>query len=227
MKERVKEVFLYLWGIIYPILIYLVILNVLAFVIVAAFGEETYKNHAMLTSLAAMAMTIPWLLFLYSREKERMADFFSRRKKPNVLTWTIMLLASFFLALLLNLTMALFHLQEAFPEYQETAGQMYSEHGVIVLLVTLVAAPVLEELMFRGVCFLRVRKLAGKGMTILLSGLLFGVYHMNLVQFIYAFFMGMFFALLYERYKDIRLTMACHAAANLCAVVLSFSRLQF
>ncbi len=227
MKERVKEVFLYLWKIIYPILIYMVILNVLAFLIAALFGEKAYLNHAMLTSLAAMVLTIPWLAFLYSREKERMAEFFFSRKKPNVLTWLIMLPVSFLLALLLNLTMAFFRLQEAFPEYQQMAGQMYSEHGIIVLLVTLVSAPILEELMFRGICFLRVRKLSGKGMTILLSGLLFGIYHMNLVQFIYAFLMGMFFALLFERYKDIRLTMACHAAANLCAVVLSFSRLHF
>ncbi len=227
MKERGKEVLLCCWRIIYPAFIYLFILNALAFLMVAIFGESRYLNHAMLTSLLAMALALPWLVILFQKEKKQEAVYCSGGKKAGVKSWIAVLTFSFILALALNLLIAAIGLQERFPEYSQMAEKMYAEHGSIILLATLIFAPITEELTFRGVCFLRIRSLTGSGMTILLSGLLFGIYHMNLVQFIYAFLMGMFFAWLFERYRDIRLTVAAHMAANICAIILSFSRLHF
>ncbi len=227
MKERGKVVFLYWWKIIYPAFIYMGILNVLAFLIVLIFGESRYLEHATLISLFAMAFAIPWLMILFRKEKKQNTKYLSEGKKAKAGSWAVILTGSFVLALSLNLLIAASGLQERFPEYSQVAEQMYEEHGSIVLLAALIFAPITEELTFRGVCFLRIRALAGKGMTILLSGLLFGIYHMNLVQFVYAFLMGMFFAWLFERYRDVKLTVAAHAMANFCAIILSFSRLHF
>lgn len=227
MSERGKLVLSSCLKIVYPPFLYLAALNVLAWLVVLIFGEQVYLNHAVLVSLVAMIIVTPVLYSAYRKDKLKLKEFFADRKKAGPLVWLFTAIVSFGLAMGLNLLIAAIKLQQAFPEYSKAAEQMYTEHGVIVLLATLVMAPVMEELIFRGLCFGRIRQFTGRGMTILLTGLLFGLYHMNLVQFIYATVMGIFFALLYERYRDIRLTMAAHFAANLCAVGLSFSSLHF
>ncbi len=227
MNKRGKVVRISCLKIVYPPLLYLAVLNVLAVLAAAAFGEEVYLSHAALVSLTAMLLVTPLLYYSYQKDKLKQKDFFEHGKKAGLLVYLLTCTVSFGLAMGLNILIAAVKLQEIFPEYSQAAEQMYAEHGVIVLLATLVMAPVMEELIFRGLCFGRIRQFTGKGMTVLLTGLLFGIYHMNLVQFVYATVMGVFFALLYERYRDIRVTMAAHFAANLCAVVLSFSSLHF
>ena len=227
MNQRKKIVIVSCLKIIYPPILYLAALNVLAGLVVLIFGMETYRMHGVLVSLATMIILTPVLYYIYRGDKIKQTEFFSGGKKARVLTYLVMTVLSFSLALGLNLLIAATKIQEVFPEYNQAAEQMFGESGIVVLLATLIAAPVMEELIFRGLCYGRIRQFTGKGMTILLTGLLFGLYHMNLVQFIYATVMGIFFALLYERYRDIRLTMAAHFAANLCAVGLSFSSLHF
>ena len=227
MNQRKKIVITSCLKILYPPFLYLAVLNALAGLVVLIFGMETYRMHGVLVSLATMIILTPVLYYIYRKDKLKQEEFYSDGKRVRVRTYLITAVLSFSLALGLNLLIAVIKLQELFPEYSQAAEQMFRESGIIVLLATLIAAPIMEELIFRGLCYGRIRQFAGKGMTILLTGLLFGLYHMNLVQFIYASVMGMFFALIYERYRDIRLTIAAHFAANLCAVVLSFSSLHF
>lgn len=226
MNERKKLVISSFLKILYPPFLYLAGLNIMACLIVLVFGKEAYLGHSMLVSLVTMIILTPVLYYSYQKDKIKQEDFFSGGKKAGVLVYLLTATLSFLLALGLNFLIAAIKLQEVFPEYSQTAERMFEENGMIVLLVTLVMAPVMEELIFRGLCYGRIRQFTGKGMTILLTALLFGLYHMNLVQFVYAAVMGAFFAFLYERYRDIRLTMTAHFAANLCAVVLSFSSLQ-
>ena len=227
MNQRKKIVIVSCFKILYPPVLYLVALNVLAGLVTLIFGVETYRMHGVLVSLVTMIILIPVLYYSYRKDKIKQEDFFSGGKKAGVLVYLITAVLSFSLALGLNLLVAAIKLNEIFPEYDQMAERMFEESRIVVLLSSLVMAPIMEELIFRGLCYGRIRQFTGKGMTILITGLLFGLYHMNLVQLIYAFIMGMFFAFLYERYRDIRLTMLAHFAANLCAIGLSFFSLHF
>lgn len=227
MDKRKKLVITSCLKILYPPFLYLAALNVMAWLTVLLFGKETYLSHGMTVSLITMIILIPVLYYSWRKDKIKLNDFYSGGKKPGIPVYLLTVTVSFFLALGLNLLIAAVKLHEVFPDYSQAAERMYQESGLIVLIATLIAAPVMEELIFRGLCYGRIRQFAGKGMTILLSALLFGLYHMNLVQFVYASLMGSFFAAIYERYRDIRLSMAAHFGANLCAVVLSFSSLHF
>lgn len=227
MNQRKKIVIVSCLKILYPPFLYLAALNVLAGLVTMIFGVETYRMHGVLVSLVTMIILTPVLYYSYRKDKIKQEDFFSGGKRAGVLVYLITAVLSFSLALGLNLLIAAVKLNEIFPEYDQMAERMFEESRIIVLLSSLVMAPIMEELIFRGLCYGRIRQFTGRGMTILITGLLFGLYHMSLVQLIYAFIMGMFFAILYERYRDIRLTMLAHFAANLCAVGLTFFSLLF
>lgn len=82
----------------------------------------------------------------------------------------------------------------------------YLEEGTTTLLtypfamqVILLAVipPLVEELIFRGIFFGSYRK-AGMTGAALMSGLLFGCFHLNINQALYAFVMGIVFAYMVE-----------------------------
>jgi len=80
---------------------------------------------------------------------------------------------------------------------------------------------ILEETVYRGVFFNEFRKMnPRKG--VVLSGLLFGLMHMNFNQFIYAFVMGMIFALLVEVTDSIISSMIVHFTINGSSVILMY-----
>lgn len=76
-----------------------------------------------------------------------------------------------------------------------------------------ICAPIMEELIFRKLVVDRSVKY-GEGVTVLLSGLMFGLFHGNLNQFAYAFSIGLFFAFIYVKTGKIIYTIAMHMVIN-------------
>lgn len=64
------------------------------------------------------------------------------------------------------------------------------------ILVLVILAPVIEELIFRKLIIDRIRGY-GEGLAVIVSGLMFGLFHGNLYQFFYAFGLGALFAYIY------------------------------
>ncbi len=75
-------------------------------------------------------------------------------------------------------------------EYKENISSVFSNDLVTVLRVVLVG-PVVEELFFRGLVLWLSGLVIPFFAANIVQALLFGVYHMNLVQGIYAFLLGL------------------------------------
>ena len=79
-----------------------------------------------------------------------------------------------------------------------------------------------EEILFRGVLYSRLRK-ANPIKGILLSALLFGIAHMNFQQFSYAFFLGIVFGCLLEATDSIFATITTHMIFNGSSILLTYA----
>lgn len=84
---------------------------------------------------------------------------------------------------------------------------------ITTLIVVAVCAPIMEELMFRKMLIDRTYKY-GEGMSIVFSGLVFGLFHGNLNQFAYAFFLGIFFGFIYVKTKNVVYPIILHMITN-------------
>lgn len=83
----------------------------------------------------------------------------------------------------------------------------------VLFIFTVVCAPIFEELFFRK--FLVDRTIQyGEVPCMLVSGLMFGLFHGNLSQFPYAFTIGAFFAYIYIRTGRIVYPIILHAIVN-------------
>lgn len=80
-------------------------------------------------------------------------------------------------------------------------------------LIVVIAAPIMEELLFRKFIVDRTTRF-GEGVSIVLSGLMFGLFHGNLNQFVYAFMIGVLFGFIYIKTRNIIYTIILHMIVN-------------
>ena len=89
------------------------------------------------------------------------------------------------------------------------------ENEVFTVLRVALLFPVLEEMFFRFLIMGFLRRYCPFIAANLIQAALFGIYHMNMVQGIYAFIMGMFICTLYHRDHRIIVPVSLHIGANL------------
>lgn len=82
------------------------------------------------------------------------------------------------------------------------------------LMITVLIAPVVEELIFRKLMLDRIRNY-GEKTAIVFSAICFGLFHGNLTQFLYAFSVGLFLGYVYCKTGKVHYTMIMHALLNL------------
>lgn len=108
---------------------------------------------------------------------------------------------------------------EFFHYYEETGASLQGQNVLLLILMSVVIGPAAEEVTFRGMMYRRMRSHIGKPMAVLLSSLIFGLYHGNMVQFLYTMPVGILLALVYEKSGSLKLTIAVHMALNLWAIL--------
>lgn len=87
-------------------------------------------------------------------------------------------------------------------------------------VLTVFAAPIFEEYLFRKLLLDRTKQF-GEAFAIILSGLLFGLFHGNLYQFFYAASIGMILAYLYLRTGRLRWSILLHMTINLIGGIIN------
>lgn len=83
--------------------------------------------------------------------------------------------------------------------------------------------PVLEELVFRGVVYNKLKEFNSYKRSIVLTSLFFALFHIsNPLNVIYAFMMSFFFLYLYEKYKSLRYPILMHVSANSTVILIMY-----
>lgn len=108
-----------------------------------------------------------------------------------------------------------------FSTYDNLSQIIYSGGLFLQVAATAVAAPVVEELLFRGLIFKRMRDSLKFVPAALLSSLIFGLVHANALQFAYAFILGLLLAYVYEQFKTVWAPVLFHSGANLISVIIT------
>jgi len=106
-----------------------------------------------------------------------------------------------------------------FPSYEDLAGFISGGPFYVQVISVGIAAPVVEELVFRGVLMGRM-KWAPAWVSVLVQAALFGAVHMNMFQSLYAFLAGLLLGFIYIKYRSIIMAIIGHMAYNLTSVLI-------
>ena len=174
-------------------------------------------------NVVATVATWPYLARCYKRDcppegSGMQTELKIRRIKRD---WPLILAASLALSLGLNIVLIFLGFANSSESYQRVAGVQYSVSLPVGLVIYGILMPFTEEVLFRGIIQNRIMRYYPKVLGIFLSALLFGCYHGNPVQIIYAFFMGLSIALVYEDYQRLSAPVLMHCGANLLIYFLT------
>ncbi|MPN16891.1 hypothetical protein SDC9_164238 [bioreactor metagenome] len=100
---------------------------------------------------------------------------------------------------------------------ESSVSEVSTYSGLFIsMLITVVGAPIMEELFFRAIIFKRVSRKFNIYIGMVISSLVFGFLHIELA-IIGAFIFGIACCILYMKYKNILISMTVHFFNNLIA----------
>ncbi len=102
---------------------------------------------------------------------------------------------------------------------EASTAELTSYPFLVQILLLAVLPPAVEEFLFRGLFYHSYRKNGILGAAFM-SALLFGVFHLNINQFCYAFFIGIVFALMVEATGSMFSSMIAHFAINTYSIIM-------
>ncbi|MDE5697105.1 MAG: CPBP family intramembrane metalloprotease [Lachnospiraceae bacterium] len=106
-------------------------------------------------------------------------------------------------------------------KYETVEVIQYSVPIGLGLVLYGIISPAVEEMVFRGVIYSRVKKFYSAAKAVVFSALLFGVFHANLPQFLYGTAMGVLLALCYEYSGCFAAPVLMHMSANIFVFLMS------
>ena len=105
-------------------------------------------------------------------------------------------------------------LPEAWLESYAQAAAALNQKGLLMAAATVLVAPVVEEVIFRGLILSRLARVIPGWLAVLLSALLFGVCHGQIVWMAYAFVLGVVFGFFTLRAKSLWPSLCAHVLFN-------------
>lgn len=231
---------------IYPVFIYFVVTNLAMslFAMLASFLGADYQEQYMALQTATVAVTIPFIVRYYDKDKKEPTvfwehmnlEFEKKTSAQKIINGIVMFLAGATAGMALNNILALTTLEEISEGYQEVTKIFFAGGILFELLGACLLTPFLEELLYRGVVYGRLcdlmilnneektpegtkREKQSRMIAMVFSALLFGVLHMNLVQFVYAGILGILLAWFMEKAGHFYGALLAHIGANLISVL--------
>ena len=237
-----------LWAILSPVLVQEVVLSIVQLIFMGIWYVENLDKVEVLSGTPeevwyevlemmlvevteysveimgiAAVCCVPILLYMMRRDyrRETAAGILQNVKAPLIkYGWIVGISVPF--AVGMNNIIHLSNLAAYSEAYQEATEVFYGADLAIQVVCLGVLTPMVEELIFRGLIYKRMRTAMNNPKSaIIFSGLLFGFYHGNIVQTIYACLSGFLLAYIYEKYGSIKAPILAHIMMNMAALILS------
>lgn len=241
IKRTLKD----LWRLIYPVIIYFAVAFIVQFAAVRVIASAAVANGTItaagkstaelqeelnslinryslhLTALTNVVLIPIYILLLMGDEKKRRNFLGIRYTTPGIKRLGVVFVLGMSAAVSVNVIVSLSQIARFSPKYQQVSEVIYSGGLFMEIVSAVIAAPILEELFFRGMIYKRLRDMINVKAAVVISALFFGAFHGNLVQFVYAFIIGLMLAYVYEKFKTIWAPVIFHIGANLISVLIT------
>lgn len=207
------------WLIIYPVAMYYASITIGIFIAQLILG--TSLENYMLCKIIGSLVALPVVYQDYKADLKRIGLYgkkwpFSMEMLKNIL---FVIGITICISVSLNNIISMSPLMEASTEYQNASNAFYGSTIGLELLGSALITPLLEELLHRGVVYGRLRRMMNMWPAVIVSALVFAALHFNVVQFTYAFLLGIVFALFVEKTGHIYPAVIAHVIANGIAVI--------
>lgn len=171
------------------------------------------ENTATILIPAIFISFLLYFLILKAREK----NIFEICKIKKISTKNILLIISMTLGYSMALSAISVYVLQYFPSYSETQKTISGTMGSIIgIIAVIILAPIFEEILFRGIILSEIRENLKVVPAVIIQGVTFGVYHMNMFQGIYAAILGLILGYVCVKTMTILSSITAHITFNIC-----------
>ena len=197
--------------------------NVVFSVLIQPFISSAFANILSKTDMLLITQLLVSSISLFLAYKYIISHVDAKESPTHKKTYTtkvifVSLGIIAFLQIVLDYIYTFFHLDYDVTALFDisSASPLYTK---ILFLMAIALAPAIFEELYCRKALIKFLKPQGSLFAILISSLLFGLIHMNLQQFIFAFIVGIILALIYEYTNNIIYTMIIHFINNAVSVL--------
>ncbi len=182
--------------------------------------EEYIGTHSLVVLFIAAVPTIFILSFMMKREfGDTVFSEWENIGKKEVLIFSFM---GIFIASGLGRLVQVLPMDNIIGSYKAVSEEFASNSAVFQILALCIAAPVAEEIIFRGIMYRRLLEYTDKVTAVIFSAAVFGIYHGNLVQGIYALILGVLLCFVYDSCKSLMAPILVHIMCNTAALIMMY-----
>ncbi len=172
---------------------------------------QAIVEHSMTFSLIANLLTLVVILTFYLVRRKKFSEALWLRRVDAPALWEGVAFAP---GLYLVVSLVLASLPESWLESYNEASAGITAGGAVGVLAVVVAAPVVEEIVFRGLIMTRLSQAMPGWLAVLVSAAIFGACHRHPVWFGYAFVLGSVFGFMDLRAGSIWPSILGHIVFN-------------
>lgn len=194
----------------------------------------TYSNLKPLFNISVLIITSISSVIIVAKlfvevndgfvENNQEDKFFNKMAKKRLITLCFIiigyvLIRNAVLSPILDIIESQFHNEELNTVMDKFTLEQIILYIGIYIYQSLAIAPIMEELLFRGVILKGLMNKYSVKTSIILSSILFAIIHGSLQQGVYAFISGLIFSAVYIYTGSIKFTIVAHFLNNICMVV--------
>ena len=170
--------------------------------------------------MASGALTLLFLLVFFKCRKKNMGKELELGKLNPKMVLPIAVMGWSFSLLVCCVLNVIPLPEEVLQSYAESSQGIVEGNYFIRILATVVVIPIVEEVIFRGLIYTRMKKAMKVPVAIVFSGLVFGLMHGQILWISYTFIGGILFAVVMEKTKSLKASIVLHMALNSVSAVL-------
>lgn len=182
-------------------------------------SSPSYSVLMFIVYIGYLVMFGLWFWLMFCRKKQ--TGDWRQVLKPQRLIGIVCCGIAMQITLSMALTVILPLMPKIFESYSAVMNALGSE-SVWMILCVCILAPIGEELIFRGLTLRIMKKAVPIWVVIIVQAFLFGLYHMNLVQGVYAFLLGLLFGYVAYRYGSVVPGILLHMAVNSSSYLMGY-----
>lgn len=176
----------------------------------------TVSNIAFLSPVIWVVIYFLWYWRITSRETVVRGKLFTIK---NILL-LLFISVGYQLAITGLMDVFLPYFEDLAEEYSELMEQLESASPLITFISVVILAPISEELIFRGVIFKKALSFTSFTVANIIQALFFGLFHMNIVQGVYAFAGGLAMGYVAYQFRTIKASILFHLFFNSISYVM-------
>lgn len=198
--------------------------RIFSYIFYSSYTSEILKNNFFKISFYSSLTILILVIYIYLKkyyEKSNKISF------ENVLKSLYFYFLSYIIILLIinvyiNLAEFIPFINNSYNKFMSVmdpkVGQTL-ETKVYMFMFVVILAPMLEELIFRGILYNEIKKYYSDKHTVFITAVLFSIAHLNIIQSTYTFVLGICLGYIIYKYKNIKLTIFIHFINNISSFV--------